>query len=411
MFDTLLKDSTRIQALRLVGSRNSLQSNTDEQHILGTDPAEHPIPDTMATTEIADRASEIENFRGSQPAGKLNFDTLGGETNSNSTATAQQQQPTRAAGQQQGDDADADDDKHTPARPKAGLTDIQKHLRQANTAKKKAIRDKRRSCDVHMMAISEDDDRTDNRRQQGDRPAVGDGDRPGYDDDDSDDDDSYRPAGNSGDRPRRNYTDRQQGDRPAVGDGDGPGHDDDDSDDDDGYRPAGKSGDRPRRNYTDSDDDDDGSEISFQGEPDMNDIINSLTDTNKQRDIVTGAKDAVLDLIDLNKLAAEWRKVEKNYSNSLEQAATFMRAGSTTSDHKPFPNRVEPSHWSITLAIKAASQSMHTETSTTVLSACNMSRPIVLRAFLTFQERCGNITDRELSFFRSLIRHSEHHFH
>ena len=188
MFDTLLKDSTRIQALRLIGSRNS------------------------------------------QPAGKLNFDTLGGETNSNSTATAQQQQPTQAAGQQQGDDADADDDKHTPARPKAGLTDIQKHLRQANTAKKKAVRDKRRSCDVHMMAISEDGDRTDNRRQQGDRHAVGDG--PGHNDDDSDDDDGYRPAGNSGDRPRRSYTGS-----------------DDDEDDDDG-----------------------GSEISFQGEPDMNDI-------------------------------------------------------------------------------------------------------------------------------------------
>ena len=256
-------------------------------------PLNTPTPDTMATTEIADRASEIENFRGPRPAGKLNFDKLGGETNSNSTATAQHKQPTQAAEQQQGDDADADDDEHTPTRPTARLTDLQKHLRQASTAKKKAIRDKRRSCDVHMMAISEDDD-----------------------------------------RPGRNYADRQPGDRPAVGDGDGPGHDDDDSDDDDGYRPAGKSGDRPRRNYTDSDDDDDGSEISFQGEPDMNDIINSLTDTNKQRDIVTGAKDAVLDLIDLNKLAAEWRKVEKNYSNSLEQAATFMRAGSTTSGKK-----------------------------------------------------------------------------
>ena len=170
-------------------------------------PLNTPTPDTMATTEIADRASEIENFRGSQPAGKLNFDKLGGETNSNSTATAQHKQPTQAAEQQQGDDTDADDDEHTPARPKAGLTDVQKHLRQASTAKKKAIRDKRRSCDVHMMAISEDDDRADVHGPQGDRPAegeLGDGDGPGHSDDDSSDDDGYRPDRNSSDnRPRR----------------------------------------------------------------------------------------------------------------------------------------------------------------------------------------------------------------
>ena len=233
-----------IQALRLVESRNSLQSNRMSNTSLDQTPLITPTLDTMATTEIADMTSEIESFRGSRPAGKIDFDALGGETNSNDTATAKQQQPTQSAGQQEGDDTKADDDEHTPTRSKARITDLQKHFRQASTAKKKAIRDKRRSCKggqrVHMTAISEDDDRADVHGPQGDRPAEGDGDGPGHSDDDSSDDDGYRPDGNSGDN-------------------------------------------RPRRKYIDSDDyeDDDGSEISFQGEPDMNDIINSLTDTNK----------------------------------------------------------------------------------------------------------------------------------
>ena len=141
-------------------------------------PLNTPTPDTMATTEIADRTSEIEKIRGSRPTGKLNFDTLGGETNSNNTATAKQQQPAQAAGQQQGDDTDANNDKHTPTQPKARIADSHKHLRQASTTKKKAIRDKRRSCEVgqrvRMMTISEDDDRADVRGPQGDRSAGGD---------------------------------------------------------------------------------------------------------------------------------------------------------------------------------------------------------------------------------------------
>ena len=66
----------------------------------------------------------------------------------------------------------------------------------------------------------------------------------------------------------------------------------------------------------------------------MNDVINGLSDTTRQRDIVTGAKDAVLDRIDVTQLANEWRRVDKNYSNSLEQAATFMRSSSATTGEK-----------------------------------------------------------------------------
>ena len=37
------------------------------------------------------------------------------------------------------------------------------------------------------------------------------------------------------------------------------------------------------------------------------------------------AKSMILSLINLEKRVPEWRKVNENYSNSIEQAATFMR--------------------------------------------------------------------------------------
>jgi hypothetical protein len=59
-----------------------------------------------------------------------------------------------------------------------------------------------------MMAISEDDDKSDAYGPQGDRPAECDGVGPGHSDDDASDGNGYRSDRNSGDnRPRREYID------------------------------------------------------------------------------------------------------------------------------------------------------------------------------------------------------------